>query len=232
MTRYECFIGNFGSGKTELTINMVRRAMREGKSAALVDIDIVNPYFKSSSKRGMLESEGIKVAGPRFTATNVDIPALPGEISGIIRSDLYDFVGIDVGGDPIGARTLGRYMPEVAPRRELFTFNFVVNVLRPFTNNLRDIVKMANDIMAVARVRFDYIINNTNLAEATSPEEILESQKLIEEASEALEIPFRFISVRRDVAARLRGHQDFLKNELPIEEIDIHMRPDWFGNTR
>jgi hypothetical protein len=232
MTKYECFIGNFGSGKTELTINMVRRAISEGKSAALVDIDIVNPYFKSSSKREMLESEGIKVVGPRFAATNVDIPSLPGAISGIIKNDLYDFVGIDVGGDPIGARTLGRYMPEIIQRRELFTVNFVVNALRPFTNNLRDIVGMANSIMAVARVKLDCIINNTNLAESTSPEEILESQKLIEEASEALEIPFRFISVRRDVAARLREHRDFLKNELPLEEIDIYMRPDWFGNTR
>jgi hypothetical protein len=231
MTKYECFIGNFGSGKTELTINFVRRAAAEGKRTALVDVDIVNPYFKSSSKRSMLEAEGIVVRGSQFSATNVDLPSLPGDINGILGGDVYDFVGIDVGGDPIGARALGRYNPEILSRREQYTFNFVVNVLRPFTNNLPDIISMANEIMAVSRIKFDYIVNNTNLAESTTPTEIIEAQKLIEEASEALEIPFRFISVRRDLVPLLREREEFRANEKPIEEIDIHMRPDWFGST-
>jgi RecA/RadA recombinase len=232
MTKYECFIGNFGSGKTELTLNFVRRALAEGKKAALADLDVVNPYFKSSYKRALLEKEGAVVVGSRFAATNVDLPGLPGEISGVLKSEAYDLVGIDVGGDPIGTRALGRYHDEVMARRPQFTFNFVVNTLRPFTNNLPDIIKMAMEIMAVARIEFDYIINNTNLAESTAPEDIIQSQRLIEEASAELKIPIRFISTRADVAEKLRLHEDFALLGVPIEEIEIHMRPEWFGNTQ
>ena len=53
--RYTVLIGNFGSGKTELALNLAMQAAAQG-STMLVDMDIINPYFKSSSKQEMLEA--------------------------------------------------------------------------------------------------------------------------------------------------------------------------------
>ena len=77
--RYTVLIGNFGSGKTELALNMALQAAEQG-TAMLVDMDIINPYFKSSSKQELLEAAGVRVIKPEFANTTMDVPTLPAEI--------------------------------------------------------------------------------------------------------------------------------------------------------
>lgn len=39
-------IGNYGSGKTELALNFAFQAARAGKKVELIDLDMVNTYFR------------------------------------------------------------------------------------------------------------------------------------------------------------------------------------------
>ena len=39
--------GNYGSGKTELSLNLALKAAKTA-STVLVDMDIVNPYFRAA----------------------------------------------------------------------------------------------------------------------------------------------------------------------------------------
>jgi hypothetical protein len=226
-TKYECFAGNYGSGKTELAINCVLRAGEAGIKTAVVDLDTVNLFFQSSSKRDMLEQKGIDVFGPTFAGSNVDVAVLPGNISGVLGSDRYDFVSVDVGGDPSGAKTISRYHDEISKRREQYTFNFVVNALRPQTNSVQSTVALVQNIEAAGRVKFDYIVNNTNLLDATTPEQIIEGHRLLSEVSKELGIPVRYASVTSEIAEQIRIRPS--GENFEIEEIDIYMRPDWFG---
>ena len=85
-SRYTILVGNYGSGKTELSIAIARhiRKRKQGR-VALVDLDIVNPYFRSAEQRALLESEGIEVYMPSFAMSTVDIPALPAEIQAVFE---------------------------------------------------------------------------------------------------------------------------------------------------
>ena len=53
MKKVRVLIGNFGSGKTELSLNFAIQAAKTG-SSVLVDLDVINPYFRSAERRDCL----------------------------------------------------------------------------------------------------------------------------------------------------------------------------------
>ena len=129
--RYTVLVGNYGSGKTELAIAIARtqRARVPEGRIALVDLDIVNPYFRSAEQHALLEAEGIEVFMPSFAMSTVDIPALPAQIQAVFEQP-YAHVVIDVGGDDTGATALGRYAPYTRALRDEMNVLYVVNPWR------------------------------------------------------------------------------------------------------
>ena len=113
--RFIVITGNYGSGKTELSLNLALYYAGKGKTT-LVDLDIVNPYFRTGEKAEMLQEAGIRVLMPTFAMTTVDIPALPPEIQSVFEVP-SDRVIFDVGGDDTGAAALGRYFPSFMKER-------------------------------------------------------------------------------------------------------------------
>ena len=45
--RVSIITGHYGTGKTELSVNLALALAAEGKRVMLADLDIVNPYFRS-----------------------------------------------------------------------------------------------------------------------------------------------------------------------------------------
>ena len=131
--KYLVLTGNYGSGKTELALNLALGTVGR-KKTTLVDLDIVNPYFRSGEKAEELRAAGVRVLMPTYAMTTVDIPALPAEIQSVfeIPSDLVVF---DVGGDDTGAAALGRYHPSFVARREETRNALVINCMRPLTRD-------------------------------------------------------------------------------------------------
>ena len=72
--------GHYGSGKTNFAVNLALDQRKQGKTVTLVDLDIVNPFFRSSEHEDYLKSLGIAVVKPNFANTTVDVPSLPAEI--------------------------------------------------------------------------------------------------------------------------------------------------------
>ncbi len=106
--RIRIIIGHYGSGKTEFSVNYAVKLASLGKKVALVDLDIVNLYFRSREKADILEEMGIKVIASSVKAAAVDIPAISSQVLVPLQDKSYEGI-IDVGGDPVGARTLGMY---------------------------------------------------------------------------------------------------------------------------
>lgn len=106
--RLHIFCGHFGSGKTEIAVNYALRCAREGKRVSIVDLDIVNPYFRTNDARKILEEHGIEVIAPEFANSNLDMPTVPGEIMKVFNAPEKTVI-FDVGGDGDGAFALGRY---------------------------------------------------------------------------------------------------------------------------
>ena len=103
MKRFNIFAGNYGSGKTEISLNTAL-ALAKDRKTTLVDMDVVNPYFRSAESEKLLADHGIRLIAPPYANTNVDVPVLSAEVMAAFESETAVF---DAGGDPVGAAALG-----------------------------------------------------------------------------------------------------------------------------
>ena len=220
--KYYILTGNYGSGKTELAIAMALRLRREtGGRVALVDLDIVNPYFRSAEQQVLLEAEGVEVFMPSFALSTVDIPALPANIHAIFQQD-YTHVVIDLGGDDTGATALGRYHPFLAPVRAQTQVFYVVNPLRPLSGTEEDILDLFSLIESRARIRPDMLVNNANLQQQTTPQDLLDAQALLEKVSARLQLPIGMVVGEERLQAALPAELQAIF--FPLQPV---MKPEW-----
>ena len=118
MKRINIITGHYGSGKTNLSVNLALKAAEQGKSVAVVDLDLVNPYFRTADFRNLFEEKGIKLIAPDFANTNLDVPSVQFDVEQLASSE--DCLIIDVGGDDAGAAALGRYSGALLNMQEDF----------------------------------------------------------------------------------------------------------------
>lgn len=202
--RINIFTGHFGSGKTEVAVNFALKLSAQHKTA-IVDLDIVNPYFRTADAKTELESRGIRVITPVYANTNVDVPALPPDINSMFEKKEYTVV-LDAGGDDIGAKALARYNQEIM--QDDFEMFFVVNTRRPMTDSVEKIEGMVRDIESSSRLRVTGLINNTNVLQYTTSENVAEGHKTVMEVSKRLNIPVAFTSGFYDALKSLEGVLD------------------------
>ena len=186
--RLSIVIGAYGSGKSEISVNMSlaqRRDNPEGK-LLIADMDIVNPFYRSADCAPELEKNNIKVISPMYAGSNVDAPVLPAEMYVVFDDDSYTGV-FDIGGEDMGAIVLGSIKNRIESTDH--AIYMAVNTLRPFTSDPAQIAKMTAELQAASGFRIDGYLNNTNLLEETTPEMVLEGEKMILEASKATGVP-------------------------------------------
>ena len=222
LKKYLVLTGNYGSGKTELALNLALEAAKE-EATRLVDLDIVNPYFTSAEKRDLLEKADVKLLTPAFAMTTVDIPALPPEIQSVFELPC-DRVIFDVGGDDTGAAALGRYYPSFLMHRDETVSALVINCMRPLTQTREDILDLAQRIGNRGRLGIDLLINNTNLAEQTVPEMVERGEELVLSCAKELGIENVITSGIREILfqCRLRTMPLFIRRQ---------MVPEWMEET-
>ncbi len=199
-SRIHIIVGHYGSGKTEFSINYALHLRETFKKVYIVDLDIVNPYFRTNDVKEKLESMGLFVIASPYASSNVDVPSLPADIQRVF-ADRDAAVVFDVGGDDDGAIALGRYKQYF--NDEPPEMLFVINVFRPMTNSAQQIVEMIQDIETVSRQKVTGLINSSNLADLTTVHETIKGQQITEEASRLSGIPCRFIAAVEHVAKEL-----------------------------
>ncbi len=148
--RISIFTGHFGSGKSEVSVNFAIKLPQLKNKVAVVDLDIVNPYFRAVDAKKLLLDNNIKVVSPMYANTNVDVPALPPEINSLFEDRSYNVV-FDVGGDDLGARALARYNEELL--NEGYEMYLVVNTKRQDTNTDSKIIQMAKEIEYASKLK-------------------------------------------------------------------------------
>ena len=105
--RITILCGHYGSGKTNVALNLAYRLKEQNSRVAIADLDIVNPYFRTKDSSNILCDLGIRLICSEYANSNVDIPALPQDMY-VITEDKNLNVIVDVGGDDRGALALGR----------------------------------------------------------------------------------------------------------------------------
>lgn len=181
-------IGAFGSGKSEYSIHLARKLNNEGHDVVLADMDVVNPYFRSRDVRDEFALIGIDVIAPEGAYKHADLPMLSPRIKGAIENRNKTVI-LDVGGDPAGCRTLGRFETSIKTRG--YQMLHVVNTRRPFTSTAEEILVMKQQLEFTSRLKISEFICNTNLMEDTTPELVQEGLKIVAEAALQANLPFR-----------------------------------------
>lgn len=213
------FTGHFGSGKTEVAVNFaaeLRRQKPAGK-IALIDLDIINPFFRSADAKARLEAMDITVEVPLYANTNVDVPALTGKMGALIEDPSYDVV-LDIGGDDLGARAVGYYSEQIKKRSH--TIFFVVNAFRPFTSTLPAALKIYDEVESATLLKIDGIVNNSNLLEHTEPTTVTGALPFLQEIAEARHVPVLMHTAMRELLPAL-------KEKLPAESLlgmDVYVK--------
>ncbi len=180
-------IGAYGSGKSEYSINLAKEYQLAGKKVTLVDLDVVNPYFRSRDVRENFEQEGITVIAPEGEFKHADLPMLSPRIMGAVQNE-ESLVILDVGGDPAGSRTLARYVENIKKRS--YEMHLVINTKRPFTSNEAEIKIMLNMLEASANLRITEFICNANLMEFTDREVVEKGIRIIDNVAKELNRKF------------------------------------------
>jgi hypothetical protein len=211
--------GHYGSGKTELAVNLAAKKRAAKRSVAVIDLDIANPYFRSREMQGMFSAMGIELVSNAYGYDiAADLPALSPKVGRCIEDRGHDSV-IDVGGNDSGARILNQYKAQLGESGA--NVYIVVNVYRPETDAAEKIIDMICSIEAETGQRRKGIINNSNLLRATSVEHIADSVKTTKKASMMSGVPV----VAHCCEERHYGAlASFCEGALPIK---LYMRPKW-----
>ncbi len=188
MKDYWVLLGAFGSGKSELALNMAIHAAKSGP-CTLVDLDVVNPYFRTSERADVLEPAGVELIMPPFALDKIEILSLSARVYSAFTPG-EGSVFFDVGGDHIGSVALGQYKPHFMkiPKENLHVL-FIVNPMRPTAADLESAYATLEKIQFVSRLNVTGIVNNANLAGETDYTHLLEGYGLVKALSERTGIP-------------------------------------------
>ena len=227
MKKMYVLIGNYGSGKTELALNFAIKAAERGERTELLDLDMVNTYFRLTERGKMTRMKEIRLVSPNFACSGIETLSVPAEVASAFAMD-WDTVVFDVGGDPTGANALGRYYQDFMALEEgaLEVLN-VVNTRRPLAGTVEKIVKLQQDMERYSRLKITGMINNTNLSTATSEADLRDGYEIIKQVSIETGKPVLYTSGKKEFLDKFlaEGH-DPKYIGTPIA-IDTYMQRDW-----
>ncbi|MCL1859478.1 MAG: hypothetical protein FWF92_09650 [Oscillospiraceae bacterium] len=190
-------VGHYGTGKTNISVNLsVKLKSLTGLVYTLVDLDTVNPYFRSADNIQDLKEHDIDFIVPEFANTNVEITSVPAEIYSIFANKNKSAV-IDVGGDDNGAMVLGMFADRI--KQENYEMVYVVNKYRNLISEADTAVNLAKFIEKNSKLRITSVINNSNIGNLTTKKEIINSIEYAEKTAYLLNVPLIATSSMIDI---------------------------------
>ncbi len=208
--------GHYGSGKTNIALNYAKWLRLQDLPVTMADLDIVNPYFRTKDSEEWLNAMGIDLIVSEFANSNLDAPAMPKQIYGLV-ADYGRYGVLDIGGDDRGALALGRYVEDIKEENN-YEMLFVINKSRPLTRTLEDTLEVKWEIENACGLPFTAIVNNTNYALHTTEEDVLASLEYAQKVSEATGLPIKMTCAENKLCKNLAGKVENLF-PLTIQEL-------------
>lgn len=186
---------------------------RENKKCVIVDLDIVNPYFRAADFKNLFSDNDIDLTVSKYANSNLDIPSLSFDLESVV-SDTDKHVIIDVGGDDAGATALGRFrtvLEKLHANGELDMF-YVVNYYRYLTREPDEALEFLRSIEAASGIACTGIINNSNLGVETDYDIIKASLAYAEKLKILASLPIVFTSGKSEIL-----NNSDIPNAFPID---------------
>jgi len=226
-SRLTVIVGHFGTGKTEVSVNMAMAMGGLCLPFIFADLDVVDPYFRSRECADIIRQAGGTLITSSQECMDADVPSIPSDTAALF-DDRSKYGIMDIGGDPSGARVMAQFAPRIA--REQARVVCVINAARPLTRTPREAVSYIRSIEKTGRLQITGLINNTHLCGETTPEDVLEGAGTAREVSEISGIPLichtveagLFDANRKMLLPELTSHGDTF-----IWPVRIYMRKPW-----
>jgi hypothetical protein len=215
MKRITFLTGYYGSGKTEIALNLALAK----KVDYLVDLDIINPYFRSREAEKMLGDNGtVCISSDLQNGAFADLPYLSKKIYLPFQQKTKRSI-FDLGGNDLGAKVMRQFENEDHDAVDLF---LVVNVFREETKDEASIIRVIRDIEGASSFKVTGLINNSNLLKETTYEEIYTGEAIVHSVSKKLAIPIVFTSI----------YEEIYDKEKPVEGetliLKLYFRKSWY----
>jgi hypothetical protein len=218
-------VGGFGSGKTEVAVNLTKfLALRNKEQVTIIDLDLVNPYFRSREAKDEMESMGIRVIAPRGGNAYADLPILLPEIRGVVEKR-EGLIILDVGGDEQGSRALGSLSSAFIEGQ--YEMIMILNSRRPFTSDVNGSLKTMARIENAGHLKFTGVASNSHMIEETTPDIIMEGLLLANEVSKASGLPIKFLSAKGEVLREM----NLITIGVPVLPLVRSMLKPWEKKT-
>lgn len=218
--RVRLFIGHYGSGKSEVSMNYVTmlRELVDGE-VALADLDVVNVYFRTREKKDLMRQLGITPIDSSIQTTTLDVPAVSAEVMRPLHDDKVNYV-LDVGGDNVGGRVVGRFAEHFKP--EDYDMFFVVNANREKTQTAQEVLGFIDAIETSSKLKVTGLVNNTHLLRETTVEDVLKGQEVVREISKIKNIPIKYVCCLESLVDKLPKNL-----EGDILPVKLYLREEW-----
>jgi len=213
-------VGNYGSGKTEVSINFAVDRKRAGLDVRIADLDLVNPYFRTREARKQLSELGIEVVLPPEKYMQADLPILSPVVAGMIRRP-NQLTLLDAGGNDAGVKVLAA-LGDALRGRKVHVLQ-VVNPLRPFTETIEGCLKIRNEIEKASKLSISGIIGNANLIDETIVEHIYSGYDFVLKLSKKSGLSLKFITVSNELMPKI----DMKHFACPVLLIERQLVPPW-----
>lgn len=214
--------GHYGSGKTEFAVNLALREAARGHRVALADLDIVNPYFRSRERAGLLEAAGVRVISSSLGHdASIELPA----ISPAVRAPLADAgceVVLDLGGDAVGAKVLAQFRADVLRREHRMLI--VVNANRPETATRDGVLRQLEQIEYATRMTASGLVSSTHLLRETTVADVRAGLELCRAVTAATGVPLQFVAAIPDALAGLEPGE---AGDAELLDIGMYLREEW-----
>ena len=218
-------LGHAGTGKTNVALGLALREAKAGRTVVLADLDVVNPYFRSSDYPELLRDAGIRLIAPVLARTTLDTPSLSGELDAVIGQTAADpnmRLIIDVGGDDDGATTIGRWSGQL--RNVGARVLYAVSAYRALTTEPQEAAAMLPDIEAHARLQAHAILNTSNLGDETTVEHVTHGREFAREVARLTGLPLEATVVPACAGVEASSFADA---EEPVLVMPRYVKRPW-----
>ena len=231
MKQIVVLIGNYGSGKTEIALNLAVNAAEKGMNTLVIDLDKVNDYFRMSDRVQLLTDRNINLVSPTFAGKGVTPSNMTSAVASAFDGE-WDYVVFDAGGDAAGALSLGRYHSDFAALlpSQLHVYD-IVNVFRPMSGTPDKILSLKDEMEGFARLKVTGFVNNSNLLNFASADDIRRGYDVLREASQISGIPVVHTTGRKEyLEAFLADGRDSTYIGEPVS-LQTYMHRSWEAFT-
>ena len=218
MKKINIITGHYGSGKSNLSVNLALELAKTGQKVTVIDLDIVNPYFRSADFGELLSENVVTLVNSIYANTNLDIPAISFDVERIATQ--FGYVIIDVGGEDDGATVLGRYSQAFLRLKEDIEMYYVVNCYRDMIKEPEDAIQLLTEIERAARFKATAIVNNSNLGPLTTKETVEGSIDYAKEVAKCTGLPLAFTTAPVDVKC-------VELDKIGVKYVDVYVKPVW-----